>query len=108
MNKLLIPSILAATILVAGVFAFIPVEKAITVDQFIIAALTGDAGISNQDIIEELKDKLTASEIVAKAFLAEVEPLPEDLAGAVWCGFLRGLVAKAGGAPAHIHHGGTA
>ena len=58
MNKLLIPSILVATILVAGVFAFIPVQKATTVHEFIIAALTGDAGISNQDIIEELKDKL--------------------------------------------------
>ena len=28
MNKLVIPTILAATILVAGIFAFIPVERA--------------------------------------------------------------------------------
>jgi len=58
MNKLLIPSILVATILVAGAFAFIPIQKATTFDEFIIAAINGDAGISNQDIIEELKDKL--------------------------------------------------
>jgi len=58
MNKLLIPSILVATILVAGVFAFIPIQKATTFDEFIIAAINGDAGISNQDIAEELKDKL--------------------------------------------------
>lgn len=31
MNKLLIPSILAATILIAGIFAFMPVNKASTV-----------------------------------------------------------------------------
>ena len=31
MNKLTIPSILAATILIAGIFAFMPVEKAATV-----------------------------------------------------------------------------
>jgi len=58
MNKFLIPCVLAATILIAGVFAFIPVQKATTFDQFIIAALTGDAGITNQNIAEELKDKL--------------------------------------------------
>jgi len=58
MNKLLIPSILVATILVAGAFAFIPIQKATTFDEFIIAAINGDAGISNQDIAEELKDKL--------------------------------------------------
>ena len=31
MNKLTIPSILAATVLIAGIFAFMPVEKANTV-----------------------------------------------------------------------------
>lgn len=45
---------------------------------------------------------------LAKEFLAEVELLPEDLAGAAWLGFLRGLVAQAGGAPVHVHHGGRA
>ncbi len=45
---------------------------------------------------------------LAQAILAEVEPLPEDLAGATWAGFIRGMVAQAGGAPAHIHHGGRA
>jgi len=38
MNKLTIPIILSVTVLIAGVFAFMPVEKATTVDAKIIAA----------------------------------------------------------------------
>lgn len=45
---------------------------------------------------------------LAKALLAEVEAAPVDLAGAVWTGFLRGLIAKAGGAPVVVHDSGTA
>ncbi len=37
----------------------------------------------------------------------ESDLLPEDLAAATWIVFLRGHVAQAGGALAHIHHGGT-
>ena len=58
MNKLLIPGVLVATILVAGAFAFIPIDKASTIHLELIAALTGDLGITNQDIVEDLKDKL--------------------------------------------------
>ncbi len=45
---------------------------------------------------------------LAKAILAEVEALPEHLACAAWAGFIRGLIAQAGGAPVHVHGGGTA
>jgi len=41
MNKLVIPTILIGTILIAGIFAFIPVQNAVTVHQEIIAALNG-------------------------------------------------------------------
>ncbi len=46
MNKLLIPSILTAIVLVAGMFAVMPIEKASTVHTTIIAAIksTGGAG----------------------------------------------------------------
>ena len=40
MNKLVIPGILAATVLVAGMFAFMPVEKASTVHTTILAQAT--------------------------------------------------------------------
>ncbi|MCZ6858926.1 MAG: hypothetical protein O7I42_01365 [Alphaproteobacteria bacterium] len=42
------------------------------------------------------------------AFLAELDSLPEDLAGAVWAGFWRGMVAHAGGETVHVHDGGKA
>ena len=45
---------------------------------------------------------------LGKAILAEVDALPENLAGAAWIGFLRGMVAQAGGAPVHVHDGGVA
>jgi len=43
MNKFLIPTILTATVLIAGVFAFIPVEKASTVHDEIIEAIEGES-----------------------------------------------------------------
>ena len=45
---------------------------------------------------------------LARAILVEVDALPEDLAGAVWTGFLRGQIAQAGGAPVHCHESGRA
>ena len=45
---------------------------------------------------------------LGKKFLAIVDALPDELTRAAWGGFLRGLVAQAGGAPVHVHHGGTA
>ena len=41
MNKLLISAILVATVMVAGIFAFVPVDKATAVHTFIINSLTG-------------------------------------------------------------------
>ena len=45
---------------------------------------------------------------LAKAFLAEVDALPEDLAAPIGAGFLRGMIAQAGGAPGHVHDSGRA
>ncbi len=43
-----------------------------------------------------------------RAFLAELDALPEHLAGAAWSGFLRGMIAQAGGRAAHVHGVGQA
>lgn len=51
---------------------------------------------------------VAVSKPLAKKFLAELDSLPKHLAGAIWAGFLRGLTAKAGGAPVHVHDGGLA
>jgi len=58
MNKFLIPSVLVATILVAGAFAFIQIDKVSTVHFEILDAIIGIPGVTNQDIADELKDKL--------------------------------------------------
>jgi len=42
LHKVVIPSILIATILVAGVFAFLPVQKAVTIHDEIIALINGN------------------------------------------------------------------
>ena len=49
MNKLVIPSILTATVLIAGIFAFMPADKASTVDNTIIEAIQNS--VSAQDRI---------------------------------------------------------
>ncbi len=36
------------------------------------------------------------------------EGLPENLSSATWIGFVRGMVAKAGGEALYLHQGGTA
>ena len=43
-----------------------------------------------------------------RAFLAELDALPEALAGAAWVGFIRGMAAHAGDAPVHVHESGRA
>ena len=43
-----------------------------------------------------------------RAFLAELDSLPEYLAGAAWAGLIRGLAAHAGAAPVVVHGSGTA
>ena len=52
MNKLLIPTILTATVLIAGIFAFLTVEKVSTVHDTIIAALDG----ADNDDLTTVKD----------------------------------------------------
>jgi len=74
--KVVLPTILVATVIIAGVFAFMPVEKASTVHQTIIDAINAgntalaiqlledlggghdDLGIGHSDITAELQDKL--------------------------------------------------
>jgi len=58
MNKFLIPGALAAMVLVVGIFAFMPVQQANTVHFQIIDAILGEPPTTNQDIAEELKDKI--------------------------------------------------
>ena len=52
--------------------------------------------------------RVAVSKPLAKKFLAELDALPEHLAGAAWSGFLRGMAAQAGGAPVHVHEVGRA
>ena len=42
MKQLLVPAILTATLMIVGIYAFIPVDEATTVHTTIIAAITGD------------------------------------------------------------------
>jgi len=61
MNKLVIPTILAFSVLIAGAFAFVPVDKATTVDEEIIAALNGTIVNSEDAILLALEDKIKLS-----------------------------------------------
>jgi len=61
MNKLVIPTILAFSVLIAGIFAFMPVDKATTVDEEIIAALNGTIVNSQDAILLALEDKIKLS-----------------------------------------------
>ncbi len=74
-------------------------------------------GPDEADALERAEEVLPArrgtvcvavSKNLAKTFVAEIDSLPEHLAGAAWSGFLRGLVAKGGGAPFYIHDSGRA
>ena len=62
MNKLTIPSILAATVLIAGIFAFMPVEKASTVHVGIgdkiddLSTELSDVSTELSDVVNELSD----------------------------------------------------
>ena len=58
MNKFTIPVILAATIMLAGIFAFSPVEQASTVHDTIVADLQGAGGL-DLDAIDLAIDDLT-------------------------------------------------
>ena len=47
MNKIVIPAILGITIIIAGIFAFMPIEKAATVHTTIIADLQGTSALTD-------------------------------------------------------------
>jgi len=55
MKKIIIPTILTATILIAGIFAFVPVDKATAVHDDIIAAITGSQDAVLLDLEEKIK-----------------------------------------------------
>jgi len=66
MNKLIIPAILVATVMVAGIFAFMPVEQATTVHTTILAQqserdvavhIGTDIGVGTIDLIDVTVDK---------------------------------------------------
>jgi len=57
MNKLVIPTILAFSVLIAGVFALMPINNAYTVHNDIIAAITGSQDV----ILLDLEDKIKLS-----------------------------------------------
>ncbi len=52
--------------------------------------------------------RVAVSKDLGRAFLAELDSLPEDLAGAIWAGFIRGMAAHAGGGAVHVHGVGQA
>ena len=75
MNKLAIPAILAATILVAGIFALLPVEKAATVHTTILASVehlnvdvfyadAADVGASNHAALADGTDTVLIGVLV--------------------------------------------
>ena len=61
MNKIIIPTILTAIVLISGIFAFIPVQQATTVHDEIIAAIQGSISGSQDAILEDLEDKIKLS-----------------------------------------------
>jgi len=61
LNKLLIPSVLTATILIAGIFALIPVQNATSVDEEILAAVQGFISNSENAVLIDLGNKTKLS-----------------------------------------------
>lgn len=86
MRKILIPAILATTLLVATIFAFVPVHKATAVHSAIIATIQGADGIDNTELMAAITgigfglsdNSITASTIATDAIGAD-----EIAAGAI-------------------------
>ena len=55
-----------------------------------------------------VQTRVVISKDLGRAFLAELDSLPEHLAGAIWAGFIRSMTAHAGGAPVLVHGVGQA
>ena len=81
---------------------------------FALAQPPGPDDAEALEVAEELAQLATGQTRIVvsidrgRAFLAELDGLPEHLAGAAWSGFLRGMIAQAGGAPVHVHQIGRA
>ena len=82
MKGLLIPIILTAIILVAGIFAFIPIDKAITVHDQIIAAIQGVDGLDHNDIQDDIETNND-----------NIESTQTQIAGLVDTGSVSGAIA---------------
>ncbi len=52
--------------------------------------------------------RIAIPEEAAISVVDATEGLPENLSSATWIGFVRGMVAKAGGEAVYLHEGGTA
>ena len=81
---------------------------------FDLARPPGRQALDDLDRIEEAAP-VTAGRLrvavpsdLARDVLAETGMLPENLAGATWIGFMRGMVAQAGDVVMNIHEGGRA
>ena len=61
MNKIIIPTILAFSVLIGGVFAFIPTQNATTVHPFILEAIESSSEDFSNAIILDLEDKIKLS-----------------------------------------------
>ena len=72
-----------------------------------------DSSVDGRTYCSVLTQTILRSESVVvsgmvTSVLAVADALPEHLACAAWAGFLRGLVAQAGGVAAHVHDEGRA
>ena len=83
MNKLTIPSILAATVLIAGIFAFMPVEKASTVHTGLedkLDTIQADVTAVQMDVstIKDNIGQLDLGELTANRVLTLTDDTVED------------------------------
>ena len=74
MNKLAIPAILVSIVMIAGIFAFVPVQQATTVHQQIIDAING----GNTDLATELINSLSAAQVIRIATFINNDPTNSD------------------------------
>jgi len=73
-NKLLIPTILIATVMIAGIFALIPVQKGTAVHELIIAAIED----GNLELAIELLEQITGDHADLSS---DIDAIDMDLEG---------------------------
>jgi len=68
MNKFVIPTILVGIVMIGGIFAFIPVDKATTVHTFIVGQILDDVGPQFTTIVgtveSSVRDNTTVTHII--------------------------------------------